>query len=242
MTTFVLLHGGGMGGWVWKFVAAPLRAAGHEVHTPTFTGFGERRHLMARNITHATHVADVVNLLECEEVTDAVLVAHSYAGAIAPGVVKAAPERFKRVVYIDAIVPRAGETVVEAMGYMNTAQARDMAALLASGEGPIGAGIPAQVRAMADVEPQRMSPERDAWVFRHLSDMPLSGSVSPVAVGADAISCPVDYLAVPFTMMQPMHARAAELGWNVEQLGGERDHMVHVGDAEGIANRLLRCT
>src|SRR5690606_17763624 len=120
------------------------------------------------------HVADVVNLLDCEDVEDAVLVAHSYAGTVAPGVINAAEKRFRRVVYIDAIVPRAGETVAEAMGYMNAEQTRAIAESLARGEGPVGAGVPAQVRAMADAEPQRMSPERDAWVFCHLTDMPLS--------------------------------------------------------------------
>jgi len=234
MTSFLLLHGGGMGGWVWRYIAGPLRAAGNEVHTPTFTGLGERVHLIGRDITCATHVADVMGVIEHEELTDVVLVAHSYAGSVAPGIVAAAAGRIARVIYIDAIVPHGGESVVEAMGYMTGAQARETAAMLSRGEGPVGAGVPAQVRAMADAEPQRMSPERDAWVFRHLTDMPLSCNVNPVVAGADSIDVQVTYLAVPLTMMQPMHERAAALGWTVQQLGGDRDHMVHVGDPESV--------
>lgn len=234
MTSYVLLHGGGMGGWVWRYIAGPLRAKGHDVHTPTFTGFGERFHLIGRTITCATHVADIVGVIDHEELTDIVLVAHSYAGAVAPGIVAATGGRIRHIVYIDAIVARAGESVVEAMGYMNAAQARETSAMLGRGEGPIEAGVPAQVRAMADAEPQLMSAERDAWVFKHLTDMPLSCNVNPVVAGAEAINVPVDYLAVPFTMMKPMHARATTLGWTVHQLGGERDHMVHVGDPECV--------
>jgi pimeloyl-ACP methyl ester carboxylesterase len=228
-----------MGGWVWKFVAGPLREAGYRVYTPTFTGFGERHHLISRQVTNATHVADVVNMMDCEEVDGAVLVAHSYAGIVAPGVVKALPGRIARVVYVDAIVLRAGECVVEAMGFMTKDQADELRRAHAAGEGPIGAGVPAQVRAMADIEPQRMSQERDRWVFKHLTDMPLSANLDRVPYGAEAIDIPADYLAVPYTMMQPMHARAAALGWRVHQLGGERDHMVHVGDPESVLAHLV---
>lgn len=239
MTSYVLMHGGGMGGWVWRHVAGPLRRAGHEVWTPTFTGFGERHHLMSRTIGNETHVADVLGVLECEEIEDAVLVAHSYAGAVAPGVVAAAGGRISRVVYVDAIVPRAGESVAEALGYMSAGQAEEMRQTLARGEGPIGAGVPAQVRAMADIEPQRMSAERDRWVFSHLTDMPFSASVSTIPVGAEAIALRTDYLAVPHTMMHPMHERAEALGWSVHRLGGDRDHMVHVGDPEAVLAHLL---
>jgi pimeloyl-ACP methyl ester carboxylesterase len=234
MTSFVLLHGGGMGGWVWRYVAGPLRAAGHDVHTPTFTGFGERFHLIGTDITCATHVSDVMGAIEHEELTDIVLVAHSYAGSVAPGIVTAANGRIARVIYIDAIVPKAGESVAEAMGYMTSDQAHAAIERLARREGPIGSGVPSQVRAMADVEPQRMSPDRDAWVFRHLTDMPLSCIVNPVVAGAEAIEVPVEYLTVPLTMMQPMHRRAEALGWTLHHLRGDRDHMVFVGDPDSV--------
>src|SRR3546814_15924114 len=87
---------------------------------------------------------------------------------------------------------------------------------------------------MAEIEPLRMSPERDKWMFEHMTDMPLSANICPIPLGADSIRRAVDYLAVPFTMMTPMHARAEALGWNVHQLGGARDHMVHLGDPESV--------
>jgi len=45
MTTFVLVHGGWSGGWMWQRLRPLLRQAGHAVFTPTLTGVGERVHL-----------------------------------------------------------------------------------------------------------------------------------------------------------------------------------------------------
>jgi Alpha/beta hydrolase family len=49
--TFVLVHGAWHGGWCWRRAAALLRSAGHLVFTPTFTGFGERVHLIRTGLT-----------------------------------------------------------------------------------------------------------------------------------------------------------------------------------------------
>ena len=85
MATSLLMHGGGMGGWTWKYMRALLEAEGHTVFTPTFTGFGERVHLIGRDVGNATHVTDIVNVLHYEDLSDVILVAHSYAGTVAPG-------------------------------------------------------------------------------------------------------------------------------------------------------------
>lgn len=48
MATFVLVHGGGHGGWCYQRVARLLRRAGHEVAAPTLTGLGERSHILGK--------------------------------------------------------------------------------------------------------------------------------------------------------------------------------------------------
>jgi pimeloyl-ACP methyl ester carboxylesterase len=78
MVEFVLVHGAWHGGWCWRHVADGLRAAGHRVFTPTMTGLGERAHLMTAGTGVATHLADILAVLDCEELTDVVLVGHSY--------------------------------------------------------------------------------------------------------------------------------------------------------------------
>jgi pimeloyl-ACP methyl ester carboxylesterase len=116
MATYVLVHGAWHGGWCWKRVAPLLRAAGHEVFTPTLTGVGEREHLGSADIDLSTHVTDIVKLLEFEELTDVVLVGHSYGGMVITGVAQQAPERLGELVYLDAFVPNDGQSTVEMVG------------------------------------------------------------------------------------------------------------------------------
>ncbi|SFO19089.1 Pimeloyl-ACP methyl ester carboxylesterase [Bradyrhizobium sp. Ghvi] len=107
--TFVLVHGAGHGGWSWKRVRRLLAAKGHEVFTPTLTGVGERSHLLDRGITLHTHVDDVVNLFKWEDIRDAVLVGHSYAGWVITGATEHIGERLAGIVYIDAFLPEDGQ-------------------------------------------------------------------------------------------------------------------------------------
>jgi pimeloyl-ACP methyl ester carboxylesterase len=110
MATFVLVHGAFVGGWCWRWVAPLLREVGHEVHTPTLTGHGERLHLASPEINLDTHIQDIVNVLEFEDLIDVVLVGWSYGGMIAAGAVDRVPERIGRVIYFDSDAPRDGDT------------------------------------------------------------------------------------------------------------------------------------
>jgi pimeloyl-ACP methyl ester carboxylesterase len=232
-----MMHGGGMGGWTYKFIRPLLQAAGHDVFTPTFTGFGERVHLIGREHGHRTHVTDIVNVLHYEDLNDVVLVGHSYAGTVAPGVVAEAGDRIRRLVYLDAIVAHSGESIAALLGFMPAEQAAGLEALMASGEGPIGSGVHEQQRAMAKEHPMMMAPEREAWLLDHLSDMPLRCTVNPIEIGAETIKKPVDYVAAKHTIMAPMHERARALGWTMHEHEG--DHAFLVGDPEGTAKFIL---
>ena len=238
MTTILFLHGGGMGGWVWEEVADTLRREGHKVLTPTFTGFGERSHLISRDVTHDVHVQDIVNVLKFEDARDVVLVAFSYGGSVAPGVVAKARDRIRRVVYLDGIVPDAGKSVMEAMGYMTGEEAAGLDGLLASGEGPLGTGVDEMQRQAAAQKPYKMTPERQEWLLARMSDMPMRGMVSPVTHGGDAIDGSVDYLAVVGDVMEPQHAKARALGWNVDEIGPDVDHAFIVGAPDKVLNYL----
>ena len=56
MSIYLIVHGGFMGGWACRQVAQYLPAAGHEVLTPTLTGFGERAHLANPEVNLNTHI------------------------------------------------------------------------------------------------------------------------------------------------------------------------------------------
>ena len=102
--TFVLIHGAWHGGWCWRRVADILEQQGHKVFTPTLTGLGERSHLMSKDINLDTHIADIVNAVEWEDLKDICLVAHSYAGYPASGALERIGDRVSSIVWVDAVV------------------------------------------------------------------------------------------------------------------------------------------
>ncbi len=110
MANFVLVHGAWHGGWCWRDVIPALTRAGHRVHAVTLTGVGERAHLMTPAITLETHITDVVNAIEIEEMERLVLVVHSYAGMIGTAIADRMPQRLRHLVYVDAVVPKPGES------------------------------------------------------------------------------------------------------------------------------------
>lgn len=97
----VLVPGACLGGWAWREVANGLRAQGHEVYPTTLTGLGERAHLATPQVDLETHISDVVGVLDYEDLHDAVLVGHSYAGVVITGVADRRPERLGALVYLD---------------------------------------------------------------------------------------------------------------------------------------------
>jgi pimeloyl-ACP methyl ester carboxylesterase len=111
--TFVLVHGAWHGGWCWRRVADRLRNGngGHTVFTPTLTGLGERSHLVRAGIDLTTHIADVVNVMKWEQLTDVVLCGHSYGGMVISGVAEQMAAAIRSIVFLDAFVPQNGEAV-----------------------------------------------------------------------------------------------------------------------------------
>src|SRR5687767_9016451 len=116
MANFVLIHGGGHGGWCYQRVGRILAAAGHEVHAPSLTGLAERSHFVHPGIDLDCHITDVVNLLEWEDWRDVVLVGHSYGGMVITGAADRAADRIGKLVYLDAANPRNGQSLVDSAG------------------------------------------------------------------------------------------------------------------------------
>jgi pimeloyl-ACP methyl ester carboxylesterase len=116
MATYVLVHGGGHGGWCYQRVARLLRAEGHEVLTPTLTGLGERAHLLDERVVLERHVTDVAAVLRFEDLRDVILVGHSYGGMVITGAADRVPDRVGRLVYLDAATPVNGQSLVDVAG------------------------------------------------------------------------------------------------------------------------------
>jgi pimeloyl-ACP methyl ester carboxylesterase len=111
MANYVLVHGAWRGGWVWESVTKQLRKAGHSVYAPSLTGLAERRHLLTSGVTLDTHVRDIVSLMEFEDLRNVVLCGHSAGGLVITGVADRIPERISSIVYLDAFVPKDGDSV-----------------------------------------------------------------------------------------------------------------------------------
>jgi len=110
MANYLLVHGAWHGAWCWRDVLRELIVQGHRAHAVTLTGVGERRHLMSPLITLETHISDVMNAIEEEEMEQVVLAVHSYAGMLGTAVADRMRGRLKHLVYVDAVVPKPGES------------------------------------------------------------------------------------------------------------------------------------
>jgi pimeloyl-ACP methyl ester carboxylesterase len=171
MATYVIVHGAWGGGWAWSRRVAPaLRAAGHDVFTPTLTGLGERTHLATPEVDLETHVQDVVNVLEYEDLSDVVLAGHSYGGMVISGVAGRARERLRHLVYLDAFVPEDGQSLFDIVGPEGAARMRAQAAAADGWRIPPG-GLPPDT---PDLE----------WLMSRRGHQPLRTFEQPVRIDA----------------------------------------------------------
>ncbi|MDO8750103.1 MAG: alpha/beta hydrolase [Dehalococcoidia bacterium] len=215
MPTFVLVHGGHMGGWCWNPVRAHLQKQGHTVYTPTLTGCGDRSHLASPNVTMETHVQDITSFLYSYDLKDIVLVGHSYGTWICTQVVDQMPERIGHMVCLDGQLFRDGEG-----GMTNrTEEQREQLRRLAQERGE-GWKLPPPPRRTSLFND--FSDEVWAWVEPRMAPMNLSWFEAPCKVKR------FFDLGIPGTMIRcaqspfnrggdnPAVHRAQELGWTVE--------------------------
>lgn len=170
MATFVLVHGAWQGGWCWTRVASLLRQSGHDVFTPTMTGLGERAHLLDRKTDLATHIQDILGVLQCEELSDVVLCGHSYAGVVITGVADKASHQIRSLVYLDALVPTDGQTVLDILPAEAASSHQETARTSGS-----GFRVPP-----APAEAFSVNAQDRAWVDRQSVDHPLKSFEQPI--------------------------------------------------------------
>jgi pimeloyl-ACP methyl ester carboxylesterase len=231
VTTFVLVHGTGHGGWCWQEVARMLRAAGAEVYAPTLSGVGDRRHLADCGIDLTTHITDVADLLFCEDLEDVVLVGHSHGGMVVTGVAAVAPERLRLLVYLDAYIPEAGQSQFDLWPPAMRADVEADAAAHGGFRSPPSAellGITA--------------PGLAAWAEARITPHPVACYVQPVPAGNEAtaalprayISCTEGPMA---GVLGRFAAKARASGWPVREIATGHDAMLT--EPRQVADRLL---
>ena len=173
MASFVLIPGAWHGGWCWKRLAPLLRGASHAVYPITLTGLGERAHLAKTDTGLETHVRDVVNIMEWEELREAVVVGHSYAGMDAAGVAGRMPGRVKHVVILDGFLPADGQSLADIKGAEFLDRCRDRAER---------GGCPWLVPPPKDATFDLKEPQDIAWLRAKLTPHPLRSFTEPVRI------------------------------------------------------------
>src|ERR1700692_4372602 len=111
--TFLVCHGAWSAGWAWKKMHPLMSAAGHRLVTPTYTGLGEREHLANPTNALETHIQDMLAVIKYEDLRDIVLIGHSYGGMVATGVADRARDRISQLIYLDAFVPKDGQSLMD---------------------------------------------------------------------------------------------------------------------------------
>ncbi|WP_082522303.1 alpha/beta hydrolase family protein [Acidovorax sp. Root402] len=219
--TFVLLHGAFHGGWCWSPVAERLRAEGHRVFTPTFTGVGERAHLLNPTVDLNTFIQDVIAVVEMEELQRITLVAHSFGGYVASGVIDRIPGRIASAIYLDAPMGSNGVSVLgEAPA--DVRQARLAAAVDLNGTRAIA---PPSSTAFGLSEAAQV-----AWVNRRMTPMPLRAYETPLTLkGPPGGGQPKRFIrcvepALPNIEASGRYAR--EHGWRYSELRTGHDAMI----------------
>ena len=230
MTTFVVAHGAWSAGWAWKKMRPLLRAHGHELVTPTYTGIGERSHLATPAVNLSTHVADILGVLEFEDLHDIVLVGHSYGGMVATMVADRVSARIAHLVYLDAFVPRDGQALVDLVGPEPAAGMR--AGALAKGEG---------WRVPPNPLPPDTGADDVAWALPRRVMQPLASFEERVSLTGALERLARTYIyctrSGPGDVFAQFARRArGEAGWNYRQI--DASHNPHITKPEVLAGLL----
>ena len=249
MSTFVLVHGSGSGGWSWRKVIPLLRAAGHQVYAPTLTGCGERAHLNHAGIGLEMHILDVIGTLRWEELSEVLLVGHSYGGNVITGVAELAHDRLAQLVYLDANVPRDGESLVDLMG-QDPQTFRERAAEHGARWRQRNRAFPRLPAAEAPLTPEMLAPmvtqgllteaDRD-WLVRNFVPHPAQTYLDPVRLRHPAaLALPRTYIYCTLSggSFNTFATRAqTEPGWRYRELVSGHGAQTMVPDA--LADTLL---
>ncbi len=109
--TFVLIHGGWAGGWIWDSVRPKLEAHGHRVFAPSLPGMAERRDELSSSTNLSTHIADIESLIRDNSLSNVILVGNSYGGLVISGVADRITNGvISALVYLDALYLADKET------------------------------------------------------------------------------------------------------------------------------------
>ena len=221
MAMYVLIGGAWIGAWAWRDVTRDLRARGHDVYPLSLTGLAERVHLGNAEVNLTTHITDVINLIEFEDLKEVVLVCHSYSGIVAPGVADRIPDRLSRLVYVDTAPLPSGMSMLDMNSPAGQAELR--ATVDREGEGwklPVPPfeeiGKMASLNGLGDAERARFRAKAVPHPFGTYTESLKLTRATPPAIPQYLIAC--DNARKMIDAGGPMLAFLQEPGWSIEML------------------------
>ncbi len=230
--TFLLVHGAWHGAWCWAKLTPLLEAAGHRVLTCTQTGLAERSHLLSRSITLDTFVQDVVNLIRWEDLSNLILVGHSFGGNAISGAADQVPGAIRHLVYLDALVLQNGQSPFSVVPQEVADHRRKLA--MDSSEG-LSMPVP-DASAFGVKDPA----DRD-WLHAKLTPHPLSVYEDTLKLSAEpGNGLPATYIAVTPHYQPTTSSRdyaKTRKDWNFVEMQAGHDAMVT--SPEALAKILL---
>jgi pimeloyl-ACP methyl ester carboxylesterase len=224
----VIAHGAWSSAWAWKKVRPLMAAAGHQFFTPSYTGLGERAHLANPSVDLETHIQDVLGVLKVEDLRDVVLIGHSYGGMVATGVADRARDRIAQLIYLDAFVPKDGQSLAD---LVPPEQRQRMLDSVKAGDG---------WRVAPNPSPPDTSPQDLEWITRHRVPQSIKCFDQPLGLQAELtvprvfIQCMRYADKGPFTQFA---TRAkGEAGWKTYEL--DASHSPNVTAPEALMTLL----
>jgi pimeloyl-ACP methyl ester carboxylesterase len=202
-----------------------MQAEGHTLVTPTYTGLGERVHLAHAEVDLDTHIQDVLNVLEFENLRDVILIGHSYGGMVGTGVADRARERIAQLVYLDAHAPADGQSAFDLMPAERAQAMRERAR--ADGDG-------------WRLPPNPMppdTPEADqAWAAPRRMPQPLKTFETRLGLRHGRLTLPRHYVyctrIAPGDPFRPSYERAEREGWRTYEM--DASHNPHITASETL--------
>jgi pimeloyl-ACP methyl ester carboxylesterase len=226
----VLIHGAFQTAATWDLVAPQLKAAGRQVVVAPLTGLEGDGHGLTESVALDTHVGDIVALLERHNLSDVVLVGHSYAGMIITGVAEHARDRIAHLAYVDALVPEHGQSAMDILPEPTRNTFRKLAAE--------GGGWRMRPNGhLMDLWGLEEGPSR-AFVQARLADFTIRCFSQPLEVPTHAAhKLPRTYIASvrpgypAKAVFDPFAARARREGWGYGELPAGHDAQAEMPEA-----------
>lgn len=108
--TVILVHGAGVGGWVYRDVKKILECYGYRVYAPDLLAIKKEK------TTLTDYSNEIINLISKENLKDIYLIAHSFGGAVISLVADKIPEKIKYQIYVDSFFLEDGESILKLFG------------------------------------------------------------------------------------------------------------------------------